>query len=242
MKEDQPPSKPKPLPENYSRCSLCNKIYKQNIINIHEAQCTLISKVGGFVDPISHSFNFASTLNYASTLDSNKFRQSIDHSYESKQRRKQNQSKKRLPEFDDFLFGPGPGLKTNINTNTFTNPQKVRTTKSLMKELLDQNKQFSRNEAAWKKFEQLVQNYPQQKVRFNDVPFLPPNFSYESIFGIKTTAPESERRSRIRQIVLRWHPDKWSNLFGARIHKADIEAILEGVKLMMTRINELKNT
>jgi len=70
--------------------------------------------------------------------------------------------------------------------------------------------------------------------RFEDktsrpVPFLSSSeFAFVDIFGVNEDAEPGEKKARVREILLRWHPE-------------DRESVREGVLWMSQRINELKN-
>ena len=61
------------------------------------------------------------------------------------------------------------------------------------------------------------------------VPFLSSSeFAFVDIFGVNEDAEPGEKKARVREILLRWHPE-------------DRESVREGVLWMSQRINELKN-
>jgi hypothetical protein len=49
-----------------------------------------------------------------------------------------------------------------------------------------------------------------------------------------------DKKSALRKGTLRWHPDKFIQAFGNRLHPKDRDAILAAVKNTAQRINALK--
>ena len=241
--------KEKPVPEGWRRCSKCSKCYTDEICTVHEMQCELLNAKSFHHshnqnkdrrERQQHQFDFAETMSFASKLKSNKFSGFVDGSYEGMARRKTARSKgSSLPEFHEFLFGEEkekPKMKAAV---TGEETKKLPAHKANKREEADKT-EYERNESEWAKFTAVTSR--KQKLSFSDVPmFRRLDFSYQSIFGLHPAkATVEEKRARMRCIMLRWHPDKFAQAYGSRLDDEEREAVMEGVKRVFQRINELK--
>jgi hypothetical protein len=78
------------------------------------------------------------------------------------------------------------------------------------------------NEAQWKRLE----SAPAAIVlRYDDIPWIRSDAFMRAVSRLDKTLHKDLRK----QLLLRWHPDRFNRYFGKRIHSDDIDRINEGI-------------
>mmetsp|Transcript_44570 Transcript_44570/g.115900 ORF Transcript_44570/g.115900 Transcript_44570/m.115900 type:complete len:263 (-) Transcript_44570:227-1015(-) len=91
------------------------------------------------------------------------------------------------------------------------------------------------NEERWSEFEEHLPDV----IEYKDVPW-PYTMGHNNILGLPPTAKPEKIRSAFKVASLRWHPDKFSQIFGEKLAPADKDAIMERVEQIAMRIVEAK--
>jgi len=88
-------------------------------------------------------------------------------------------------------------------------------------------------------------------ISYDDIPWIPvlaetrlgmdDGVEKFDILGISDHATHEEKKQAVRAASLRWHPDKFTQAFGRRLLEKDRGRVMESVKLMSQRINQLKD-
>ena len=61
------------------------------------------------------------------------------------------------------------------------------------------------------------------------------------IIGVEETASRERKKKALRQASLRWHPDKFLQAYGKRVKPCDRDRVMDSVKVMCQRVNQLKD-
>jgi hypothetical protein len=77
------------------------------------------------------------------------------------------------------------------------------------------------NEAQWKTLESATATV----LRYDDIPWIRSDAFMHAVSSLDKTLHKDIRK----QLLLRWHPDRFNRYFGKRIHPDDIERINEGI-------------
>jgi NF-kappa-B inhibitor-like protein 1 len=90
---------------------------------------------------------------------------------------------------------------------------------------------------AWAGFEADVDDGSIAAIRLSDIPF-PPRDNVLLLPNRGQDATVSERKQAFRAASLRWHPDKFVQKYGPRLHDTDRDEILERVTATFQLVNE----
>ncbi|KAF8526050.1 hypothetical protein BU17DRAFT_41400 [Hysterangium stoloniferum] len=106
-------------------------------------------------------------------------------------------------------------------------------------------------ETRWKKY--MLSELPDKLLKFHDiswpvfsVPVTAEDLSQESIsafllYGIENDGPKV-RKERIREALLRWHPDKFEGKMGAKLDLMQKDMVMEGVGIVARCLNTLMSS
>lgn len=90
------------------------------------------------------------------------------------------------------------------------------------------------SEGDWETFAALPDD---ATIRMRDVPW--PILTSDALGLNPAIASKAQRKQAFRSMSLRWHPDKFLQGFGARLHEAEREAILQRVTEVAQAINSI---
>lgn len=90
---------------------------------------------------------------------------------------------------------------------------------------------FAAYEVAWAQFTAQVESGGPE-VRCADVPW---PLDLPSVSGIDYRDSKADQKKKLRDALLRWHPDKWSPIL-VKVREADQPHVLERVKEVTQRI------
>ena len=101
---------------------------------------------------------------------------------------------------------------------------------------------FVQHERLWSKFENLVKAKLERReqLTYADVPFPPlDSAGTADLFG-NSRITDAERRTKLRTLLLRWHPDKFKAKHAPLFAEADFSNVMNTVTATSQKINEAK--
>mmetsp|Transcript_2908 Transcript_2908/g.3403 ORF Transcript_2908/g.3403 Transcript_2908/m.3403 type:complete len:338 (+) Transcript_2908:155-1168(+) len=218
-------------------CGKCGRVYSDTILPVHSIQCSLLHGLASSTDDMYGTLD-ESKENLRIQLMKNPLSQEMS-SFASLNTSPYGSTR--------YSFVPEKYAKTkkppHINRFHAEESKTAHPHHPYRSDVIESptNSFFGWQQIEWEKFQRLANQVEGPTIAVSDVPFLPPFATTFDFIGVDRISSKEKKRQNIRNAMMRWHPDKFFQAFGSKLHPNDKAEIMTKVKECFQRINATRD-